>query len=247
MKLTVVGCSDAFGTGGRLQTCFHVEAWGVRFLIDCGATALIGLDRLALNPNDINAIFITHLHGDHFGGLVWWLIHANHISQRTEPMTIAGPVGLQERFEQAAEALYPGSTKTPRKFELSFVEFEERQTLTVSGVSVTPFEVLHPSGAPPYALRFEVEGRTVTFSGDTEWVENLIPAASNADLFIAECYGYDQQAKAHMDWRTIEKNLPKLTAKKILLTHMGAAMLENAASISDERILTAWDGMTLNI
>ena len=247
MKLTVVGCSDAFGTGGRLQTCFYVEAWGTRFLIDCGDTALIGLDRLGVDPNDISAIFITHLHGDHFGGLIWWLIHANHISKRTQPMTIAGPVGLQQRFEQAAEALYPGCTKTTRNFELNFVEFTPEQALTVSGVRVTPFEVLHPSGAPPYALRFEVEGKTVTFSGDTEWVDSLIPASDKADLFITECYGYDQQAKAHLDWRTIEKNLGRITAKKIMLTHMGAAMLENVEKIDNERILAAWDGMTLNI
>ena len=48
MKLTVVGCGDAFGSGGRLQTCYHVEAARTRFLIDCGATALIGLARLKL-------------------------------------------------------------------------------------------------------------------------------------------------------------------------------------------------------
>ncbi|MBN9259735.1 MAG: MBL fold metallo-hydrolase, partial [Hyphomicrobium sp.] len=64
-KLTIVGCGDAFGSGGRLQTGYHVDLGHHRFLIDCGATSLIGLDKLRLDPNAISTIFISHLHGDH--------------------------------------------------------------------------------------------------------------------------------------------------------------------------------------
>ena len=84
MKLTVVGCGDAFGSGGRLQTCYHVELGDHRFLIDCGATSIIGLNRCGIDPNGIATIFISHLHGDHFAGLVWWLLHAQHVAKRTE-------------------------------------------------------------------------------------------------------------------------------------------------------------------
>lgn len=247
MKLTVLGCSDAFGSGGRLQTCFHVAAWGTEFLIDCGATSLIGLNRYGLDPNRVSAIFVTHLHGDHFGGLIWWLIHANHVSGRTAPLTVVGPAGIEARFTSAAEALYPGCSATPRRFDLKFQEFAERVAVDVGGVRVTPFEVVHPSGAPPYALRIEVEGKVVSFSGDTEWVDSLLPASDNADLFIAECYGFDQPARNHMDWRTIEKNLPRLTARRIMITHMGDAMLANVTAVKDRRVIAAWDGLTLNI
>ena len=74
MRLTVIGCGDAFGAGGSLQTSFHVRAAGSTFLIDCGATTLIGMRRLGLQPNDIDTVFVTHLHGDHFGGLPWLLV-----------------------------------------------------------------------------------------------------------------------------------------------------------------------------
>src|SRR5215813_10985266 len=93
MKLTIIGCGDAFGSGGRLQTGYQVEWAGRRFMIDCGATVLIGLNRLALDPNAIDTIFISHLHGDHYVGLVWWLIHAQHVGQRTQPLTVVGPPG----------------------------------------------------------------------------------------------------------------------------------------------------------
>ena len=113
MKLTVVGCGDAFGSGGRLQTSYYVETAATRFLIDCGATVLIGLNKLGIDPNSIPTVFISHLHGDHYAGLVWWLIHAQHVAKRTVPLTVTGPVGIEARFKAAAEALFPGSTGVP--------------------------------------------------------------------------------------------------------------------------------------
>lgn len=245
MKLTFLGSSDAFGSGGRLQTAFHVAHAGGEFLIDCGATTLLGLEREGLDPNRIGHIFITHLHGDHFAGLVWWLIHANHMAGRTAPLTITGPVGIEARFNAAVEALYPGASATPRAYALSFLEYRERQPLITGGVTVTPFEVSHPSGAPPYALRIEAGGKIVTFSGDTEWVESLLDASRGADLFIAECFGYDRPVRYHMDWRVIERNLPAIDAKLVVLTHMGPEMLKRQSEISAPRVMLAYDGLKI--
>lgn len=247
MKLTVIGCSDAFGTGGRLQTSFHVAHAGGEFLIDCGATALIGLAREGIDPNRISAIFITHLHGDHFSGLVWWLIHAIHVTKRTEPLLVTGPAGIEERFVAAAEALFPGATTTPRAFELTFETYRERTPLQVGDVTVTPFEVSHPSGAPPYALRFAVEDKIVTFSGDTEWIESLVDAAHDADLFISECYAYELDARYHLNWRTIQAALPWFNARQVLLTHMGPEMLANCAKIDLPGVQLAEDGLKLTV
>ena len=86
MQLTIIGCGDAFGAGGRLQTSFHVRSRASTFLIDCGVTTLIGMRRLGLQPNDINTIFVSHLHGDHFGGLPWFLVDALYVSNRTRPL-----------------------------------------------------------------------------------------------------------------------------------------------------------------
>ncbi len=247
MKLTVLGCSDAFGSGGRLQTSFHISHTGGEFLIDCGVTALIGLQRQGLNPNRISTIFITHLHGDHFGGLIWWLVHAVHVGKRTQPLTVTGPIGIADRFQSAAEALFPGSTTTRREFELSFLEYTEREPLTVNGVIVTPFKVSHPSGAPPYALRVQADGKTITFSGDTEWVESLVPASAGADLFITDCFGFDGPVRYHMSWRILEAKLPLLSAKRILLSHMGLEMLANAGAVTDSRVQLAKDGLVIEL
>ena len=247
MKLTVVGCGDAFGSGGRLQTCYHVESGGDHFLIDCGATAIIGLNRLGFNANDVGTILISHLHGDHFGGLVWWLLHAQHVVKRTAPLTVAGPVGIEHRFIAAAEALFPGSPNVPRRYGLSFVEYVPETALTIGPVVVTPYQVSHPSGAPPYALRIETGDRTLAFTGDSEWVEALVPAGRDADLYIMECYAFEGEPRYHMSWRTIEKNLQRIGARQVLLTHMNDSMLSEAHAIDVPGVILASDGLVIDL
>jgi ribonuclease BN (tRNA processing enzyme) len=247
MRLTIIGCGDAFGAGGQLQTSFHVRSSASSFLIDCGTSTLIGMRRLGTQPNDIDTVFVSHLHGDHFGGLPWLLVDAIYVSMRKRPLIVTGPRGIEARFLTAAEALYPGITTVKRDFELSFIEYLEQKPLAVTGVTVVPFEVKHPSGAPPYALRFEIEGKVLAFSGDTGWVEVLCQVARGADLFISECFQYDVVLPIHLDYATIDANYVKLGAKRVLLTHMGEAMLAQIGKVDTARYVIAHDGMTLDL
>ena len=247
MRFTIIGCGDAFGTGGRLQTSFHVATASTQFLIDCGASTLIGMRRLGLDPNDVDTVYLTHLHGDHFGGLPWLLIDAQYIGKRTRPLTVAGPKGTEARFTAAAEALYPGSTQSKRAYNLRFIEYAERQSLDRDGVTVTPFEVHHPSGATPYALRFEVDGRSFAFTGDTGWVEALCDVARGTDLLISESYQYDVPLEIHLNFKTIDANFDRLGTKRILLTHMGEAMLARSGEVDPARYLVSHDGMVLDL
>ncbi|MGE0702288.1 MAG: MBL fold metallo-hydrolase [Hyphomicrobiaceae bacterium] len=247
MQLTVVGCGDAFGSGGRLQTCYHVAAGDSCFLIDCGATALIGLERAGLRPNRVGTIVISHLHGDHFAGLVWWLLHAQHIGRRDEPLEVIGPAGIEARFNSAAEALFPGSTGVARRFALSFREFRAGERLSAGIGAITPFAVSHPSGSLSAALRIEAAGRTLAFSGDTEWVDALVDCAADADLYIAECYAYARTVRYHTNWSTLSANLERITARRIMLTHMSHDMLENRHRIAHPRVLLAEDGLVVDV
>ncbi len=245
MKLTVIGCGDAFGSGGRLQTSYLVDWSGGRFLIDCGATTMIGLNRLDIDPNSIPAIFITHLHGDHFAGLVWWLLHAQHIAKRKVPLTIVGPQGIEARFQAAAEALFPGSSAVQRVYALKFMEFTAESPIEIEGVRVTPYEVQHASGAPPYALRFEADGKVLAFTGDSEWVEAIVTAGRKADLYIMECYQFSGAPRFHMSWQAISEALDRIDARRVVLTHMSGAMLARCHEVSDSRVLLAEDGLVI--
>jgi ribonuclease BN (tRNA processing enzyme) len=247
MQLTVIGSGDAFGSGGRLQTCFLLETEQRKVLLDCGATAQIGLNRLGCDANSIDTIVISHLHGDHFAGLVWVVLAAQYMLKRKTPLRVIGPPTVAERYAAAAEILFPGMTKVNRKFALTFVEVTADQPYVDEALVVSAFEVSHPSGAPSHALRLEAGGRIVAFSGDTEWVEQLVTVAADADLFITECCALDRPVKYHLNWRTIEHNLSRLTATRIMLTHMNLDMLAAAPGLASARILVAEDGMRITV
>jgi len=246
MRLSVVGCGDAFGSGGRLQTCYHLDTGAERLLIDCGATSIIGLNRLQLDPNSVSTIVISHLHGDHFAGLVWWLLHAQHVAKRATPLTIAGPPGIEARFVAAAEALFAGSTKVPRRYELRFIEMTAGVPVGLAGAQILAYEVSHPSGAPSHALRFEFGAKTLAFTGDTEWVEALVPCGLAADLYIMECYALEGKVRYHMSWQTISANLARIGARKVMLTHMNQTMLANRDKIVASGIVLAEDGLVVD-
>ena len=229
MRLQVLGCGDAFGSGGRFNTCFHVDPSaggdGDAFLIDCGASSLIAIRRFGVDPNRIRSVFLTHLHGDHFGGLPWLILDGQLVSGRTRPLTVVGPPGTAERLPAAMEVLFPGSSTAERRFAVEVVEIEAGRPVEVAGVSVTAFTMRHPSGAPAHALRIESAGRVVSYTGDTEWVEDIVAAGRGADLMIAEGYTVERPVKFHLDWATLKRRLPEIGPKRLMLTHMSPEMI----------------------
>jgi ribonuclease BN (tRNA processing enzyme) len=244
VRLRFLGCGDAFGSGGRFNTCFHVESGGGAFLIDCGASSMIAIRKFGVDPNAVRTVLITHLHGDHFGGLPFLILDAQLMSRRTAPLTIAGPPGLETRLHAAMENFFPGSTKVDRRFPIEIRELEPRIRHDVNGIAVTPYVVKHACGAPPFALRVEVNGKILCYSGDTEWVDSLAEAAKGADVFIAEAYFADKPVKFHLDCKTLLAHLPEIGAKRVILTHMSPDMLARAGEAGCE---VADDGVTISI
>src|ERR1041384_2616668 len=122
MRLTIVGSGDAFGSGGRFNTCFHLAAGEHRYLIDCGATTHTALRVAGIDTNSIDAIILTHLHGDHFGGIPFLLIDGQYLSRRERPLLFAGPPGTTERINAALEVFFPGSSKSKWRFPWSVME-----------------------------------------------------------------------------------------------------------------------------
>jgi ribonuclease BN (tRNA processing enzyme) len=116
MELQFLGSGDAFGSGGRFNTCFLVRDRQGAFLIDCGASSMIALRKFGVDPNTIRAVVISHLHGDHFGGLPFFILDSQLVSRRTAPLVIAGPPGLRRRLDTAMETFFPGSTRVERRF-----------------------------------------------------------------------------------------------------------------------------------
>ena len=242
LEITFLGTGDAFGHGGRLQPCILVRTSTTSFLLDCGASAMISFRRFKVDPNSVGLILLSHLHGDHFGGLPFFILDAQFHSKRTEPLVVAGPKGTLTRLVQAMELLFPGSTQAQRMFALEVVELDPGEIWSREGVQVLPYEVVHPSGDPALALRVSCEGKIVSYTGDTEWTENLIPASKEADLLIAECYFFEKRIKYHLNYRTLRARQGELESKRIILTHLGQEMLDHLDSVELE---CARDGMTI--
>ena len=224
MQLQFLGSGDAFGSGGRFQTCLRLSGRDGTLLIDCGTSSLIAMRRAGVDPAEVGWVLLTHLHGDHFGGLPF-LILDGQFNRRERPLVVAGPPGVRERVEAAMEVFFPGSTSITRRFATEFVELPERRPTPVGPATVTPFEVRHVSGAPSYALRVEYGGKVVTYSGDTEWAESLIDAARGADLFVCEAYFFEKKIKYHLDYKTLREHRARFDCRRVILTHMSEDML----------------------
>lgn len=247
MRLTFIGSGDAFGSGGRFNTCFLVEAEALTFLIDCGASSLVALKQRKVSLDAIDAVLISHLHGDHFGGLPFFILDARYVHKRSRPLLIAGPPGTRDRLNAALEVLFPGASRVTNNFELTVAEFAVGAAQDVLGIGVSTYEVIHPSGAPSLALRLELEGKVITYSGDSEWTPALIDAARGADLFICECYAPAGDIPMHMSYEQVIGHIGEFGARRVVLTHMGETMLPQIDRIDRTLCEPACDGMTIEL
>lgn len=244
VDVQLLGCGDAFGTGGRFNTCFHVKGSKNSFLIDCGASSLIAMKKYNVDPNSIDTIFLSHLHGDHFAGVVFFLMDARYLANRKRPLIIAGPKGVKKRVIEAMNALYPGCWDKGVDFDVLFIELRKGHHQGLNGVGVFPYAAKHLQDGNDFILRFDVDDKVITFSGDTSWTDELVTASDNADMMICECFHFDQKCEFHMDYETIMENRQRLSAKNIFLTHLGPDALAKQHQMS---LPVAFDGMKISL
>jgi ribonuclease BN (tRNA processing enzyme) len=241
MFVKCLGSGDAFGSGGKFNTCFYVRTESMQMLLDCGATSLVAAKRQNLSPDDIDAILITHLHGDHFGGLPFFLCEIAAMKRRKKTLTIVGPQGIRERTLEALECMYPGvliNEDTPVRFQT----YAAGVPLLINDIEVIAYKVAHSPESNPHCLRIAHGNKIVTYSGDTEWTDSLITASEGADLFICEATTYDIAVKQHLAVTDLMTKSSQIKARRIVLTHLADEALERASEIP---FTIAADGMIL--
>jgi ribonuclease BN (tRNA processing enzyme) len=249
VTVTFAGSGDAFGSGGRYQACIHLRGPGdaAPVLLDCGATSLSALRRCGHDPGEVAAVFVSHLHGDHFGGLPFLILDAQ-FARRAEPLTVIGPPGTARRLPELMECMFPGSTSVPRRFRLDVVELvpDGASAATAAGVRAVGFAADHPSGpeGPALSLRLEIAGKVIGYTGDTAWTEVLVDVAAGADLLIAEAYYLDKKVPYHLRHADLAAHHDRLGCRRMVLTHMSADMLEHRDQV---RFEVASDGLVLRI
>lgn len=171
--------------------------------------------------------------GDHFGGISFYLLDAQ-FAKRPAPLTIAGPPGTEERVLDPMEVMFPGLSETDHAFDITFTELDEERSVSVGTLHVTASHVVHPSGAPPYALRIEVSDTALSYSGDTEWTDSLVDAARDTDVFICEAYFYDKEVLSHLDYATLRSHRDELDCDRLIMTHMNDELLDRRQELDLE-------------
>jgi ribonuclease BN (tRNA processing enzyme) len=247
MRLTVAGCGDAFGSGTRHQSCYLLDYSGGRIMIDCGASAPLGLKKLGIPLSSIDAIAISHLHGDHFGGLPFLLIDGMYESRLNKTLPVLLPRTGAERTMAFIDSIYAGIRQQPSGFAFAYDEIEAGQSKTFQGLTIETFEMLHESGAPSLGYRINADGKIFAFSGDTGWCENVIHVGRNAGLYLIECSTYKTKLGMHLDYETIARNMDAIGANHYLLTHMSEEMLVQKDKIGPLKFHFAHDGLIIDI
>ncbi len=241
--IKIIGCGDAFGSGGRAQTCFYIYTKTCNFLIDCGATSVSALKSHRIHPSNLDYILISHLHGDHFGGLPFIILDSIQ-NPRNKPLQIIGSQDLEECTWKLFNILYPGTEDKIDKQKFYFQEYTSLQEFETKAFSVLPFPVIHSEKVHPHGLRINFNHKIISYSGDTEWCDYLIPLSRDADVFICECCYYSASVKGHLNYQTLLAKLPQLNFKNILLTHLDEDLLKHKDSLA---LQCAYDGMELVI
>ena len=242
VRVRFLGSGNAFSDGGRANAAIHVTAPGVSLLLDCGGSALPAIKK-HVDPATIDAVAVTHLHGDHFGGITFLAIE-QHFAGRKKPLVVGGPPSLEQRLRAEEQALFPDFFgPTTLGFPLSTVVLGAQPT-ELGGARVTALPVRHVRLAEPHGLRVEVAGKLIAYSGDARFTEHLVAVAKGADLFICEASFYERDDPAHISYRQVIEHREEFEAKRIVLTHLGA---ETLAHLSDLELEHTTDGMSLDL
>lgn len=244
MRLHVLGCGDAFGSGGRNQSGYLIEASKRLFLLDCGPTTLLAMKRAGFDPRRLDVIFLSHLHGDHFGGVPFFFLEYLYGRPRNHPLHVAGPAGTEEKVRELFRLMYSSGSQAKAIPTTDFHVLHPEKSAIIEGIEVVPFRVPHQEHEISLGLKVICDQKQILFSGDSAWTDLLVKHARGVDLFLCECSFYDPGTSNHVDYLSLQESLPNLGCKKLVLTHLGEEMLARKKELG---VTLAEDGMVIEI
>ncbi len=244
MKLHILGCGDAFGSGGRNQSSYLVETRDRLFLLDCGPTAMLALKRAGFDPCRLDAILLSHLHGDHFAGLPFFFIDFLYRQPKQGPLLIAGPSGTEAKVRQLFNLMYGGANNDKELPATTFQVLHPDEPTQVAGIDVFPFEVPHQTQGISLAMKVSYQEKQILYSGDSLWTDNFIDQSRGVDLFLCECSFFNERPGMHINYQTLRANLSRLQCRQLILTHLGEEMLAHQDELD---VQVATDGMVIEI
>lgn len=234
MEVLFLGTGNAFGSGGRHPVSIWVRGERFQLLLDCGPSALPMLKRAGRSASEIDLVLVSHHHGDHFSGLPFLLLDYQYQGPRQRAFAIAGPPSTEEKVEQLTRLLFPSLQDRRRPYVLAYSELAEGEPEPFGPLSVTAFRARHYPQGVAFGYRLSLDGRTVVYSGDTEWTEELARQSEGADLFICECSSFERKIEYHLSYRELENRRHQIRARRTILIHAGEDVLARRSELAFE-------------
>jgi ribonuclease Z len=194
IKVTLLGTGTPVPAMNRFGPSILVEAAGHKFLFDAGRGSMQRLAQLKVRWQDVDGVFLTHLHSDHVVGfpdlwLTGWLVGPG----RDRPLRVWGPKGTRRMMSKLREAYdfdirirLSDDRAAPSGVSLFVQDIAEGVAFEEDGLRVTAFEVDHSPVSPAFGYRLDYGGHSVVLSGDTRVSLNLVRHAQNVDLLVHE-------------------------------------------------------------
>jgi ribonuclease BN (tRNA processing enzyme) len=222
VKVTVVGCSGSFAGPTSPASCYLVQAehegrtWSL--VLDLGAGALGPLQQ-HIDPRDLDAVVLSHLHPDHCIDLCGlYVFQRYHPEGGAKPLPVYGPTGTEKRMAEA----YGLDDADGLTTEFEYREHIDRQPVTIGPFTVTPFSVNHPVQA--YGLRVETDTAVLAYTGDTDECDALTPLMKDGDLVLADAAfveGRDTVRGIHMNGPQCARAATRAgRVRRLMLTHI---------------------------
>lgn len=222
-EITILGSGTAVSSS--YPSGYLLKHENKNFLIDCGEGIRHRLAKVNTDYFDIEAVFMSHFHPDHFNieTLIQSIMVRNYTEVMEKSLTVYGPPETKERIMKIwdskhntghFENILPGFVK------LSIVEYEDRKAIELEGLKATPHFLSH-GNMPAASLRFEIGNKVFTYSGDTGLNNQIGEAAKDADLFVCECNQRpNTENPGHLNPKQIGEIAKKNLVKRVVLTHM---------------------------
>lgn len=243
LDLTFLGTGNAFAAS-RYWSSFLAND---RYLFDAPPTLLAHLKKLGKNPGDIEVVFISHFHADHFFGLPFLFLEYAELARRSKDLTIVGPPGIAKRAEAVTELGFANVfRKRDRGYALKFIEAADGKTGEAAGCTFVARRVPHVPDLESFAYRVECAEGSVAYSGDAVMSDALAPLADHADAFVCECAGWGSNNGPHLtpaDILTLRAAISPST--RFILTHVDAGSPPRA--LTDAGIVVAEDLQTYTV
>jgi ribonuclease Z len=255
MQVTLLGTGTPFPNPKRRGPAYLFRVGDFRFQIDCGSGCIQRLIETGSKPADIDHLFLTHLHLDHYCDLGHWIV-SRWMFGGSVPLKIFGPAGTKRLVDGLLEVHRPdiemrrSIRSNPKPFpKVEVTEIEAGFVFQHEGLTVTPFDVSHFPLDQPFGYRCEASGRKIVFSGDTCPDDRLIDNARAADLLIHECVEYDKwrakdidpahKALAHTDAEDFGRIAASAGVGLAVATHM---LVQSKPAALAERIRAPYRG-----